>query len=131
MQERFANLQQLIGNLTIEQFTELIGVIVGCVFIFLAVDALICAVVDGWAFRKSALYYGSLHCLNKGFRNLKAAKSLQELDLVNAELRGVIRLLRCQRAVPKIMYKQLEQRREQIWQQRRSELFSDEYVFNY
>lgn len=122
-------MQELIGDLTVEQFTKFMGVLLGCVSICFLFCSFLCAVLDGWAFRKGVLYYSSLRCLNKGFKKLKTVSSLQELDLANAKLCTVIRLLRCQRAIPKIMYIQLENKCEQIWQQRRSELWRDEYIF--
>ncbi len=122
-------MQELIGNLTADQFTQFIGVLLWSVFLFVLGHSFAAAVVDGWAFRKGSLYYSSLRCLNKGFKKLKTVSSLQELDLAHSKLCTVIRLLRCQRAIPKIMYIQLENKCEQIWQQRRSELWRDEYIF--
>lgn len=123
-------MQELIGNMTAEQFAQFIGVLLGCVFIFIFCQCIAAAFVDGWAFRKGALYYGSLRYLNKLFKKLKTIKSIQELDFTNAELRSVIHMLRYQRTIPKIMYKRLLEKQEQIHYQRKSELFEDEYIFN-
>ena len=120
-------LQTLIGNLTIEDFTLLIATLLSQVFIVIAISAVITAtifsILDGWLFRKGALYYGSLRYLNKCFKKLKTATSIQELDLVNAELRSAIYLLRFQRVIPKIMYKRLLEKQEKIHYQRKSELW--------
>lgn len=127
-------MQQLIGNMTADQFTQFIGLLIGCVIIFFGslalIEALVHSIIDGWLFRKGALYYGSLRYLNKLFKKLKTIKSIQELDFTNAELRSVIHMLRYQRAIPKIMYKRLLEKQEQIHYQRKSELFEDEYIFN-
>lgn len=127
-------LQTLIGDLTIENFISLIAFLLSRASIGIAISAVIIAtmfsMLDGWAFRKGALYYGSLRYLNKLFKKLKTIKSIQELDFTNAELRSVIHMLRYQRAIPKIMYKRLLEKQEQIHYQRKSELFEDEYIFN-
>lgn len=127
-------MQTLIGNMTAEQFTQFIGLLIGCVILFFGslalIEALVHSIVDGWLFRKGALYYGSLRYLNKLFKKLKTIKSIQELDFTNAELRSVIHMLRYQRIIPKIMYKRLLEKQEQIHYQRKSELFEDEYIFN-
>lgn len=122
--------QMLIGNLTIDQFTRFIGVLVGCVFVFLLCQALAAALVDGWLFRKSALYYGSLRYLNKCFKKLRNCNSLQELDLSAYECLSAIRLLRFQRTIPKIMYNRLLDKCNQIHLQRRSELWQEEYIYS-
>ena len=127
-------MQELIGNMTPEQFSQFIGVLLGGVIFFfgswLLVTALCHAIIDGWLFRKGALYYGSLRYLNKCFKNLEAATSIQLLDLANAELQSAIHILRYQRVIPKIMYKRLLEKQEQIHYQRKSELFKDEYIFS-
>lgn len=127
-------MQELIGNMTAEQFTQFIGLLIGCVILFFGflalLEAFVHSIVDGWLFRKGALYYGSLRYLNKLFKKLKTIKSIQELDFTNAELRSVIHMLRYQRTIPKIMYKRLLEKQEQIHYQRKSELFEDEYIFN-
>lgn len=127
-------MQELIGNLTIEEFTEFMGAFIGCImfyfFSLLLAFALGHAIIDGWLFRKGALYYGSLRYLNKCFKNLKSATSIQLLDLANAELRSAIHFLRYQRIIPNIMYKRLLEKQEQIHYQRKSELFKDEYIFS-
>ena len=127
-------MQELIGNMTPEQFSQFIGVLLGGVIFFfgswLLLTAFLHSVIDGWLFRKGALYYGSLRYLNKLFKNLKAATSIQTCDLANAELRSAIHILRYQRVIPKIMYKRLLEKQEQIHYQRKSELFKDEYIFS-
>ena len=127
-------MQELIGNLTIEEFTEFMGAFIGCImfyfFILLLAFAFGHAIIDGWLFRKGALYYGSLRYLNKLFKNLKTATSIQFLDLANAELQSAIHILRYQRVIPKIMYNRLLEKQEQIHYQRKSELFKDEYIFS-
>ena len=126
--------QMLIGNLTIEDFTLLIVTLLSQVLVVIAISAVITAtifsILDGWLFRKGALYYGSLRYLNKLFKKLKTINSIQELDFTNSELRSVIHMLRYQRVIPKIMYKRLLEKQEQIHYQRKSDLFKDEYIFN-
>lgn len=127
-------MQTLIGNMTADQFTQFIGLLIGCVILFIGflalLEAFVYSIVDGWLFRKGALYYGSLRYLNKLFKKLKSIKSIQELDFTNAELRSVIHMLRYQCVIPKIIYKRLLEKQEQIHYQRKSELFEDEYIFN-
>ena len=52
-------MQELIGNLTTEQFAQLIGktcgALFGCVFISSFLVAFITASVDGWGDRKSVV----------------------------------------------------------------------------
>lgn len=73
-------MQQLIGNMTADQFTQFIGLLIGCVIIFFGsfalIEALVHSIIDGWLFRKGALYYGSLRYLNKLFKKLKTIKSI-------------------------------------------------------
>ena len=127
-------MQELIGNMTPEQFSQFIGVLLGGVIFFfgswLLLTAFLHSVIDGWLFRKGALYYCSLRYLNKLFKNLETATSIQFLDLANAELQSAIHILRYQRVIPKIMYKRLLEKQEQIHYQRKSELFKDEYIFS-
>lgn len=122
--------QELIGNLTLEQFTRFIGLLLWCVFLFVLGHSFAAALVDGWLFRKGALYYGSLRYLNKCFKNLKSATSIQLLDLANAELRSAIYFLRYQRVIPKIMYKRLLEKQEQLHYKRRSEIWNNEKDYN-
>ena len=126
--------QTLVGDLTIEDFSRLVGTLLGYVLgiivVTFLITAFIASIIDGWLYRKGALYYGSLRYLNKLFKNLKAATSIQTCDLANAELRSAIHILRYQRVIPKIMYKRLLEKQEQIHYQRKSELFKDEYIFS-
>ena len=126
--------QTLVGDLTIEDFSRLVGTllgyVLGVVFVTFFITAFISSIIDGWLFRKGALYYGSLRYLNKLFKNLETATSIQFLDLANAELQSAINILRYQRVIPKIMYKRLLEKQEQIHYQRKSELFKDEYIFS-
>ena len=125
-------MQELIGNMTPEQFSQFIGVLFGCIIFFfgscLLVTALVHAVVDGWLFRKGALYYGSLRYLNKCFKNLKTATSNRVLDIVHVELMSTIHLLRYQRIIPKKLYIRLLNRCYEINVQRREELFELEVL---
>lgn len=128
------NLQILFGDLSIEQFINVLAYCCSRFFIGLAISVVVIAclhsMLDGWAFRKGALYYGSLRYLNKLFKKLKTINSIQELYFTHAELRSVIFLLRFQRTIPKIMYKHLLEKLEQIFYQRKSELFRDEYIYS-
>lgn len=127
-------MQTLIGNMTAEQFTQFIGLLIGCVILFFGffalLEAFVHSIVDGWLFRKGALYYGSLRYLNKCFKKLRNCNSLQELDLSAYECLSAIYLLRYQRTIPKIMYKRLLDKCNQIHLQRRSELWQDEYIYS-
>ena len=122
-------MQELIGNMTPEQFTQFIGVLFGGIIFFfgswLLVTALVHAVVDGWLFRKGALYYGSLRYLNKRFKYLKTAPSINLLEIFGVELHSTIELLRYQRIIPKIMYNRLLDKCLEIYFQRRLELCQD------
>lgn len=112
-------MQTLIGNMTAEQFTQFIGLLIGCVILFFGslalIEALVHSIVDGWLFRKGALYYGSLRYLNKLFKKLKSASTHFELDIADNELRSAIHLLRCQRVIPKIMFERLLEKQEHIY----------------
>lgn len=127
-------MQELIGNLTIEEFTEFMGAFIGCImfyfFSLLLAFALGHAIIDGWLFRKGALYYGSLRHLNMCFKDLRNAKSVQLLDLANARCISAILLLRCQRVIPKIMYNRLLDKQQQIYHQRRLEIWNHEKDYN-
>lgn len=106
--------QELIGNLTVEQFTRFIGLLLWCAFLLVLGQSFAAALVDGWLFRKGALYYGSLRYLNKCFKSFKSCSSKEELDILYSECRSSILLLRFQRVIPKIMYERLLIKLDQI-----------------
>ena len=112
-------MQELIGNMTVEQFTQFMGFIVAyLLFIFgscILVFSFVGAIVDGWLYRKGALYYGSLRYLNKCFKKLKSASTQRELDFIDVELRSTIHLLRYQRVISKIMFDRLLEKQEAIY----------------
>ena len=122
-------MQELIGNMTPEQFSQFIGVLFGGVIFFfgswLLLTAFLHSVIDGWLFRKGALYYGSLLYLNKRFKYLKTASSINLLEIFDVELHSTIELLRYQRIIPKIMYNRLLDKCREIYFQRRLELCQD------
>lgn len=119
-------MQELIGDLTVEQFTRVVGMIFGCsffmIFIFSIVIAFITASVDGWAFRKGFLYYGSLKYLNKCFKRLKNCGTVGSLDKVHDELVTVISLLRYQRIIPKFLYLRFFDKLGFIYRKRKIEI---------
>ena len=126
--------QTLVGDLTIEDFSRLVGTllgyVLGIVFVTFFITAFIYSIIDGWLFRKGALYYGSLRYLNKCFKKLRNCNSLQELDISAYECLSAIYLLRFQRTIPKIIYKRLLDKCNEIYLQRRSELWQDEYIYS-
>lgn len=119
-------MQELIGNLTVEQFTKLLCMLLGCViayfcFCFL-LTGLAHSIVDGWAFRKGSLYYGSLKYLNQCFKRLKKCTSPDSLELCYTEVSGIICLLCYQRTIPKFLYKRLMEKCDLIYQERVNEI---------
>lgn len=119
-------MQELIGDLTVEQFVLLIskvcGVLFGCILACSFLAALITASVDGWAFRKGSLYYGSLKYLNQCFKRLKNCGTVGSLDKVHDELVTVISLLRYQRIIPKFLYVRLFDKLGLIYRKRKIEI---------
>lgn len=119
-------MQELIGNLTVEQFTKLLCMLLGCViayfcFCFL-LTGLAHSIVDGWAFRKGSLYYGSLKYLNQCFKRLKNCGTVESLDVVYKELVTVIALLRYQRTISKFLYERLIEKLDFIYNKRKIEI---------
>ena len=119
-------MQELIVDLTVEQFTLLIGkacgALFGCVFISSFLVAFITASVDGWVFRKGFLYYGSLKYLNQHFRRLKNCGSVESLVKTYNELNTVILLMMYQRVIPKFIYKRLMEKLDFIYEKREIEI---------
>lgn len=119
-------MQELIGNLTAEQFAILIGkicgVIFGCVLACSFLIAFITASVDGWIFRKGFLYYGSFKYLNQCFKRLKNCGTVESLAKTYNELNTVILLLMYQRVIPKFIYKRLLEKLDFIFEKREIEI---------
>ena len=119
-------MQELIVNLTVEQFTLLIGkacgVLLGCIFVSSFFVALITASVDGWVFRKGFLYYGSLKYLNHYFKRLKNCGTVESLAKTYNELNTVILLMMYQRVIPKFIYKRLMEKLDLIYEKREIEI---------
>lgn len=119
-------MQELIGNLTCEQFAQLIGktcgVLMGCIFVSSFLVALITGSVDGWAFRKGSLYYGSLKYLNHCFKSLKKCVTLESLENVYIILYTAISLMVYQRVIPKFIYKRLMEKLDFIYDKRKIEI---------
>lgn len=119
-------MQELIGNLTAEQFALLVGkicgVIFGCVLACSSLIAFITAFVDGWAFRKGSLYYGSFKYLNQCFKRLKNCGTVESLVKTYNELNTVILLLMYQRVIPKLIYKRLLEKLDFIFEKREIEI---------
>lgn len=119
-------MQELIVDLTVEQFTLLIGkacgVLLGCIFVSSFLVALITASVDGWVFRKGFLYYGSLKYLNQHFRRLKNCGSVESLVKTYNELNTAIRLMMYQRVIPKFIYNRLLEKLDFICEKREIEI---------
>lgn len=119
-------MQELIGNLTAEQFTKLLGMLLGCVIFYFCfcflLTGLAHSIVDGWAFRKGSLYYGSLKYLNQCFKRLKKCTSPDSLELCYAEVSGIICLLRYQRTIPNFLYKRLMEKLDLIYEERVNEI---------
>lgn len=119
-------MQELIGDLTAEQFAQLIGetcgVLFGCVFISSFLVAFITAFVDGWGFRKGCLYYGSLKYLNHYFKRLKNCGTIESLAKTYNELNTVILLMMYQRVIPKFIYKRLMEKLDFIYEKREIEI---------
>lgn len=124
-------MQELIGNLTAEQFTKFIGMLSGCVVFAFGIStfviAFITSAVDGWLFRKGSLYYGSFRYLNKYFKRLKNCGTLESLDKSYSELIVIISLLRYQRTIPKTLYFPLMKKLEFIYNKRKVEI-SDYWI---
>ncbi len=121
-------MQELIVDLTVEQFTLLIGkafgVLLGCIFVSSFLVALITASVDGWVFRKGCLYYGSLKYLNHYFKRLKNCGTVESLAKTYNELNTVILLMMYQRVIPKFIYKRLMEKLDFICEKLELELIT-------
>ena len=119
-------MQELIGNLTVEQFTKLLGMLLGCVIFYFCfcflLTGLAHSIVDGWAFRKGSLYYGSLKYLNQCFKRLKNCGTVESLEVCYAETSGIICLLCYQRTIPKFLYKRLMEKLDFIYKKRKIEI---------
>ena len=119
-------MQELIGNLTVEQFALLVGkicgVIFGCVLACSSLIAFITAFVDGWAFRKGFLYYGSFKYLNQCFKRLKNCGTVESLAKTYNEINTVILLLMYQRVIPKFICKRLLEKLDFIFEKREIEI---------
>ena len=119
-------MQELIVNLTVEQFTLLIGkacgVLLGCIFVSSFFFFFITASVDGWVFRKGFLYYGSLKYLNHYFKRLKNCGTVESLAKTYNELNTVILLMMYQRVIPKFIYKRLMEKLDFIYEKREIEI---------
>lgn len=119
-------MQELIGNLTAEQFAILIGkicgVIFGCVLACSSLIAFIIAFVDGWVFRKGSLYYGSFKYLNQCFKRLKNCGTVESLAKTYNEINTVILLLMYQRVIPKFICKRLLEKLDFIFEKREIEI---------
>lgn len=119
-------MQELIGNLTAEQFALLVGkicgVIFGCVLACSSLIAFITAFVDGWVFRKGSLYYGSFKYLNQCFKRLKNCGTVESLVKTYNELNTVILLLMYQRVIPKFIYNRLLEKLDFIFEKREIEI---------
>lgn len=94
--EFFEPLKVLLSDLTIEEFSQLMGYIFGffvlssfCVFI---VFCFLNSFYNGRLHYKTKEYYGSLCYLNKLFKKLKSASTHHELDIADTELRSAIYL---------------------------------------
>lgn len=119
-------MQEFIGDLTADQFARLIGLVLGVSLGLIGlgsfVIAFISAFVDGWFFRKGALYYGSLRYLNQCFKKLKNCGTSESLDNVYNELVTVISLLRYQRTIPKYLYERICEKLDFIYRKRKIEI---------
>lgn len=119
-------MQELIGDLTAEQFALLVGkicgVIFGCVLACSSLIAFITASVDGWFFRKGSLYYGSFKYLNQCFKRLKNCGTVESLAKTYNELNTVILLLMYQRVIPKFICKRLMEKLDFIFEKREIEI---------
>lgn len=119
-------MQELIGDLTVEQFTRAVGTIFGClfftIFIFFITIAFITALVDGWTFRKGFLYYGSFKYLNQCFKRLKNCGTVESLAKTYNEINTVILLLMYQRVIPKFICKRLLEKLDFIFKKREIEI---------
>ena len=119
-------MQELIGNLTVEQFTKLLCMLLGCTIAYFCFCFLLTgfahSIVDGWAFRKGSLYYGSLKYLNQCFKRLKNCGTVGSLEVCYAEVSGVICLLRYQRTIPKFLYDRLTEKLKFVYRKRKIEI---------
>lgn len=119
-------MQELIGNMTAEQFVKFVGMLLGCVIFYFCfcylLTALAHSIVDGWAFRKGSLYYGSLKYLNHCFKSLKKCVTLESLEKIYSILYTAISLMIYQRVIPKFIYKRLMEKLDFIYNKRKIEI---------
>lgn len=128
--ENFEPIQMLIGDLTIEQFCNCLGVAFGIVLISLIVLYIIFSIFtnfhNGWLFYKTKEYYGSLKYLNKRFKALKTASCQSAIKNEFLQTRNTIELLRCQDVIPKFLYFRLYDKACAISKNRLLEVFENE-----
>lgn len=121
-------MQEYIGNLTVEQFSQLVGTLIGCVIMFFCfwvlISAMLHSILDGWLFRKGALYYGSFRYLNKLFKRLRNCGTIDSLESVSSEIVNTINLLLCQRVIHKFTFDKLNSTFNYLYEKRRIEISS-------
>lgn len=119
-------MQEFIGDLTVEQFARLIGLVLGVSLSLIGLGSFVIAFInsffDGWSFRKGSLYYGSLRYLNQCFKKLKNCGTAESLDNSYNELVTAISLLRYQRTIPKFLYERLCEKLDFIYRKRKIEI---------
>lgn len=112
-------MQVLLGDLTIEQFGILIGKLAGVIISFSLVcwlvSALIHGILDGWLFRKGALYYGSFRFLNVKFKALKSCDTVENFISIQKEIITAVKILQYQRIIPKFLCVRILDRLDDIY----------------
>lgn len=128
--ENLEPIQMLIGDLTIEQFCNCLGVVFAIVLISLIVLYIIFSIFtnfhNGWFFYKTKEYYGSLKYLNKRFKALKTANCQSAIKNEFLQTRNTIELLRCQDVIPEFLYFRLYDKACAISKNRLLEVFENE-----
>lgn len=128
--ENFEPIQTLIGDLTIEQFCQVLVICFGiilvssfCVFI---VFCFLNSFTNGRLHYKTTEYYGSFRYLNKRFKALKNATCQSAVKNEFFQLRNSIELLRYQRVIPEFLYVRLITAAYEISESRLLEVLKNE-----
>lgn len=119
-------MRELIVNLTVEQFSQFVGMLISAAFFFILFwvlcISLLDGIFDGWLFRKGALYYGSFRYLNKLFKKLRNCGTAKELENLCFSLTKIITLLYFQRVIPKFIFNRLNSKLDYIYEKRKIEI---------
>lgn len=128
--KNFESTQMLIGDLTLEQFVNVLAVvfciIVVALFCLRFIFSILNSIDNGWLFYKTEEYYGSFRYLNKRFKALKTANCKSAVKNEFLRTRNTIELLLYQHVIPKFLYLRLFDKAYEVSESRLLEVFENE-----